>query len=259
MSNIKGYVLDNGRLKGPKQGLVASAGPDEMNEIQMYTILLKHPEGYVLFDSACHGDEKRMAPFMLDSVFINEEDRLLNRLAAIDVTPEDVNYVVLSHMHSDHTGYIECFPNAEICVSDSEFTGIVKEFALGVGVNDRDVGYWIPLKLKWKLIPDDVKTFELFDGITILNFGPGHSYGMLGMLVDFQKTGKVIIASDAIHSHENVGPPIDPPGSLVSDEGYHKTIEYIFELAKKENAAVWYGHDLDQFSGMVKSTEGFYE
>lgn len=256
---MKGYILDNGRLRGPKQGMIASASPEEMSELPIYTVLFKHPDGYVLFDAACHKDEKRIPPFMLGTIFVEEEDRLLNRLAAINVTPEEVKYIVLSHLHSDHTGYIERFPNAEIYVSDREFTGIVKEFGLGIGLNDRDVEYWIPLKLKWNLIPDDEKEVKLLNGITILNLGPGHSYGMLGLLVDFQNAGKIIIASDAIYTSENVGPPVKLPGNMLDEEGYRKTIDRIVELAKTENASVWFGHDIDQFNGLIQSTDGFYE
>ena len=40
--------------------------------------------------------------------------RILDPLAALDVAPEDVTHVFLSHHHPDHTVNIALFPNAEV-------------------------------------------------------------------------------------------------------------------------------------------------
>jgi len=253
------YVLFNGVLKGGKQGMLASAGPDEQAVLPVYTVLIKHPDGYVLYDAACHDEKARQDPFIFDSLHLKDEERLLNRLAEIGVAPEEIKYVVLSHMHADHAGYIELFPNAEICVSENEFTYSIKDYALGISKSEGDIAFWIERKLNWKLLPDEEKTIKLLDGVTIYNFGRGHSYGMLGLLIDLPKTGKVLLVSDAVYLLENLGPPRQLPGMVLDGDGYLKTLDYIDKLAKDLNAAIWFGHDIEQNDTLIKSTEGYYE
>ena len=253
------YVLFNGVLKGGKQGMVASAGPDEPAVLPVYTVLIKHPDGYVLYDAACHDEKERQDPFIFGSLHMKEEERLLNRLAEINVTPEEIKYIVLSHMHADHSGYIEQFPNAEIYVSENEFTYSIKDYALGVSKSEGDIAFWIERKLNWKLLPDEEKIIKLLDGVTIYNFGCGHSYGMLGLLLDLPKTGKVLVVSDAVYLAENLGPPRQLPGMIQDEESYLRSLDYIETLVKDLNATIWYGHDIEQNETLIKSTEGYYE
>jgi glyoxylase-like metal-dependent hydrolase (beta-lactamase superfamily II) len=97
------------------------------------------------------------------------------------------------------------------------------------------------------------------DGVTIMNFGRGHSYGMLGLLLELPKSGNKLLISDTIYSSENVGPPIRKPGICRDTENWLKSMEYVLALAKEHKAEIWYGHDLAQFETLTKSTEGYYE
>ena len=63
MANTKLYVLDNGRMKMDKNFMVAMHNPAtvdnpnppaEFVEFPIYTVLIDHPDGKILFDTACH-------------------------------------------------------------------------------------------------------------------------------------------------------------------------------------------------------------
>jgi hypothetical protein len=95
--------------------------------------------------------------------------------------------------------------------------------------------------------------------VTILNFGSGHAFGMLGLHVQLPETGGVILASDAIYCSQNYGPPVKPPGILYDSLGYVRTVERIRRLAEATKSQVWFGHDAEQFATLIKSTEGYYE
>ncbi len=41
---------------------------------------------------------------------------------------------------------------------------------------------------------------EEYPGIRVLNFGPGHAYGMMGLLVTLPESGNYIVASDAVNT-----------------------------------------------------------
>jgi len=71
--------------------------------------------------------------------------------------------------------------------------------------------------------------------------------------------GGIILASDAVYTKENYGPPVKLPGILYDSIGFSKTVEKIRRYAKKTNSEVWFGHDAEQFKTFIKSTEGYYE
>jgi glyoxylase-like metal-dependent hydrolase (beta-lactamase superfamily II) len=257
---MKLYILENGKLVGPKTNSVADADPTEMQTAPIWSALIRHEDGLLLLDAGCHTDEKRQHPMIFKDFSMRPEDRMENRLAALGVSPADICGVVVSHLHADHSGYLELFKNAEFFVHEDEFTQRVKRYALddaSAGSNG-DIAFWISLGLKWTLIPRDEPERELLPGVRILNFGPGHSFGMLGLLLELPKTGKILIAGDAVYNRENVGPPVRLPGNLCDREGFIRTVERIVLRAKDEGAMLWYGHDEAQFAELIKSTEGCY-
>ncbi|EPY11721.1 AhlS family quorum-quenching N-acyl homoserine lactonase [Paenibacillus alvei] len=271
------YVMDNGRMSMDKNWLLAMHNPatvlnpnaaNEFVEFPVYTVLIDHPEGKILFDTACNpngmGKEGRWAESiqMLFPWKASEECYLHNRLAQLNVSPQDIKYVVASHLHLDHAGCLELFTNATIIVHEDELNGALQTYAR----NEKEGGYiwadidaWIKNNLQWKTIKRTEDQLELAEGITLLNFGSGHAWGMLGLHVNMPETGGIILASDTIYTAESYGPPVRPPGNLYDSLGYRNTVERIRTLATRTNSQVWYGHDANQFKGFRKSTEGYYE
>ena len=123
---------------------------------------------------------------------------------------------------------------------------------------DADFEAWLHAKLNWRLIDSDVQEFQLMEGIRVLNLGPGHSYGMLGILVELDETGNIIIISDTVYCSENMGPPVRLPGFIVDEEGFIRSVKRLKDLAEEYNAEIWYGHDMKQFEGMVLMDDGYY-
>ncbi|MGH9100026.1 MAG: MBL fold metallo-hydrolase [Acidimicrobiales bacterium] len=63
---------------------------------------------------------------------------LLGHLAACGVRPEDVDTVLFSHLHRDHTGWLDhdgapCFPNADHLVAEAEWAYWTTAVDVGVG------------------------------------------------------------------------------------------------------------------------------
>lgn len=99
------FRLDGGSMFGvvPKVLWEKHCPADEMNRIRMDTncVLVKTPTATVLIDSgygtkATAKERKRMA--MADGV------PLLDNLAQVGVSREDIDFVVLTHLHFDHVG-----------------------------------------------------------------------------------------------------------------------------------------------------------
>ena len=276
-SRPKLYVMDNGRMKMDKNWMIAMHNPatiqnpnaqTEFVEFPVYTVLIDHPAGKILFDTACNpnsmGPEGRwgQATQQMFPIDMPEECYLHHRLEQLNVRPEDIKYVVASHLHLDHAGCLELFTNATIIVHEDELNGTLQTYARNVKEGAYiwgDIDAWIKNNLQWKTVKRTEDNLLLADGVRLLNFGSGHAWGMLGLHIEMPETGNIILASDAIYTAESFGPPIKPPGILYDSVGYASAVEKIRRIAHETNADVWFGHDSNQFKSFRKSTEGYYE
>ncbi|MEB5568841.1 AhlS family quorum-quenching N-acyl homoserine lactonase [Mammaliicoccus sciuri] len=274
---IKLYVLDNGRMRMDKNLMIAGSNqatldnpnaPNEMFEFPIYTVFIDHPEAKILFDTACNPNSmgengrwinqtQKAFPYTAD-----ESCYLPNRLEQINVDPSEVDYVVASHLHLDHAGCLEYFTNATVIVHDDELNGTMQTYARNQKAGAyiwADIDAWIKNDLTWKTIKPYEDNLEIVKGVKVLNFGSGHAWGMIGLEVETQELGTLILASDAIYTAESMGDILKPPGILYDSIGWARSVEKIKKLAKEKNAQIWFGHDGSQFEGFRKSTDGYYE
>ena len=258
---MKLYVMDNGVAPDmPREALISTGRPLDPNDvvsIPIETFLIDHPTGLILYDTGWSKPERCTRKWS-----IPEDKLVLNQLSKIGASPKDIRYVVCSHLHIDHAGGLEYFINSEIIVSDMELTNVAKLYFLNQLEHPyvkADVEEWVRAGLKWKLVGGENNIVKFLDGVNIISLGSGHSFGMLGLLIELPKTGNVILTSDAVYCEDNIGPPVKLPGVIRDPEGYKKILNYIQQVSAEYNAVLWYGHDMAQFNGLVKSDQGYYE
>ena len=92
--------------------------------------VIEHPEGIIVVDT---GETARTAqkgylpqwhPFMRQAVkhfFVSPEDEIGVQLINLGIKPNDVRWVILTHLHTDHAGGLHHFPRAEILVARKEY------------------------------------------------------------------------------------------------------------------------------------------
>jgi glyoxylase-like metal-dependent hydrolase (beta-lactamase superfamily II) len=79
---------------------------------------------------------------------------------------------------------------------------------------------------------------------------------MLGLHVNLRSQSGVILVSDACYTSENYGPKAKQPGISYDSLGIMRTVRRIQALAGDTGAAVWFGHDAEQFASIRKATSG---
>ena len=152
--------------------------------------------------------------FVLDTGFDAEAGRKRHRehirdprvgLKAIGINPLAVEDVVVSHMHYDHIGNHEPFPNARYHVQDREMqyaTGRhMRHDALRHSFEMDDVLQMVRRLYAKRLVFHDGLS-ELAPGITLHHIG-GHTMGLQAMRV-WTTRGWVVLASDAAHLYANI-------------------------------------------------------
>jgi glyoxylase-like metal-dependent hydrolase (beta-lactamase superfamily II) len=190
-----------------------------MMEYPISAYFLEGSAGRILCDTGCHPDamkpkgrwsESFQARFPWSGGIDGEACRLPNRLEQLGLEPDDINHVVLSHMHSDDAGCVEFFRKSPVIVHRHEFDIALAHHQRRHPDSSyawRDVAQWIGQDLNWRFIEEHEKELSLTVRVTLLNWGAGHAAGMLGLEVALDEAGHVILASDAVVTMENFGPP----------------------------------------------------
>jgi glyoxylase-like metal-dependent hydrolase (beta-lactamase superfamily II) len=254
---MKIYVLSFGKLFIPQAALYGDDFPsDKKVAAPMYGVLIDHPDGKILFDTGFVLDGG-LEKLYQHTIEFSEEDIIDNRLKSIGLSPEDINYVVISHLHADHCGNIHKFKNAEILVNKEDFVNVMANYGLNKleWLTNDYIELWARNKPRWRLIEDS--KVELLKDVTLYTFGLGHTYGMSMLKVKTEKSGTIITASDLIYSKELLNKH-KLPGVYLDEPGYFASLAQLKEMAQKEIAAIWFGHDIEQFN-TLKQAPSFYE
>jgi glyoxylase-like metal-dependent hydrolase (beta-lactamase superfamily II) len=105
--------------------------------------------------------------------------KLLKILSNLNISPGDIEFIILSHLHFDHSINIEMFSNAKIYVSEEEL-----DYALSKEpVKNNDFNYVKPF------INSIYKKFNFVKPQTMLYDGkilelPGHTKGSIGFMLE---------------------------------------------------------------------------
>lgn len=129
----------------------------------------------------------------------------IDALQMLNVDPEDVQDVILTHLHYDHAGNLDKLPSARIHVQDAEL-----EYATGRcmchGVMRHAYAVEDVVTLVRRVYEDRVIFHDgsgpLFPGIELLKIG-GHTKGLQAVRVHTAR-GWMVLASDASHYYENM-------------------------------------------------------
>ena len=256
------YVFDHGEARDmPREARVRTGAPfDPLDQVTIpcMSYLIETDKGPLLYDTGWSQRGGRSSGGWPPP----EEKRIGRCLARLGYQPQDIPCVICSHLHIDHAGELEQFTWAKVLVSQPELDMVRAAYARGnlAGHYVReDYEQWLHNQIDWQPIPVSGRPMRLTQGVDLLSFGPGHANGMLCLILHLPRTGAVILASDAIYCAENIGPPLRPPGILVDERGYGRTVEALEEYKRAYRAQLWYGHDWEQFSALKKADEGYYE
>ena len=114
-------------------------------------------------------------------------------LADQGLKPNDIDTVVLTHLHNDHAGNCHLFKHARLVFQKDEWLNLLNPYPHQLVRNDYDQGIIGELKtMKIAMIDGDI---DLDDGISLYKIPGGHSLGNQVVSVHTEK-GNVVLLGD---------------------------------------------------------------
>jgi len=263
------YVFSSGALTIGKGVLQNFAAMDPPIVVPVGFFVVKHPKGNVLFDTGNNDNlikDPNWWPAGLQSLkpAMTPEMALDVQLAKIGLKPDDIKYVVVSHLHLDHGGNVSKFPNSTIVVQKSE---VQNAFWPEQGTGGPYVlGDFLPLRAPNNNYPNAQKMIQLDgdldlfgDGSLVVKRWVGHTPGSQMMTVKLKNSGLIILTGDNVYFRENLEKSIAPNLVLAYDPtGIYRVYEWIRMMMATQKADFFTAHDPDAFKAM-KKPPAFYD
>ena len=227
---------------------VWNMGADEATVFRapVHVYLIVHPsQGLILVDTGLGRAQTRKGYYSarkggltgliwkVEDNYLPPEQELAVQLERLGYTPADVNHVIMTHLHEDHTGELNRFTGATIHLSHAEW-------------NDRErMGYapsYEAIK-QWHHFTFDSGRFHAFagskdlfgDGSIILTPTYGHSFGHTSLFVqmgDYQ----LCLAADALYSLRHLNPDSLAAFNYFGRQGFATQSDSVRRLAAMQQA-----------------------
>jgi len=128
------------------------------------------------------------------------EEGIIKALADIGLRPDDIDVVILTHLHFDHCANVKLFKNARIIVNEIEWQSAFNPLPIFRGVYETNL--ILPLEQMNLILVGD--GYEVAEGVQVVHV-PGHTLGQQAVVVETEK-GKMVICCDLAYSYINIYP-----------------------------------------------------
>ncbi|MBL7851022.1 MAG: N-acyl homoserine lactonase family protein [Cyclobacteriaceae bacterium] len=257
VDNIKIHAITCGWIKYRNAHIHSVLGPYLVlldptwsDWVPIFSWVIEHPEGTIVVDTGETSRASRPEALKgggmngwlnkhLARINIDKSNDLSAQLRLLGIHPDNVRWVVLTHLHLDHAGGLEYFPKSEIIVSHQEY---VRPYAFVEGVypawfNPKLIGHY-----------DDIGG-EFEQGHVLTRAGdvvivptPGHTLSHQSVM--FKTSGPTFFfAGDACFSSAHLQSGF-VPGINVDRAMARKTLDRIREFARNNDVVFLPSHDI---------------
>lgn len=208
-----------------REFLTIRGGSFKIKKFPAIAACLKHPSGRnILFDTGYSSRffrETMRLPFSLYAkttpVSIAPSEELHHQLTKIGLGPEDIDTVILSHFHADHTAGLRDFSNARFIASGSAYNAVhhLNGFQ---AVRKGHIPALLPVDFSKRMTAVEVREIDISkelpgfsNGWDIIGDGslvavplPGHAKSQFGLYFDDEKYGPTFLIADATWSRKAI-------------------------------------------------------
>ncbi|KAH7082672.1 AhpD-like protein [Paraphoma chrysanthemicola] len=286
------HALSCGHFTLPEYQFVHPVSRDARKSVPSLAFLIQHYNSAtesttrVVFDLGLRRDIKKYAPPIQKHVETRQpmstDPDVTKSLARGGLAPDDIDYVIYSHVHWDHIGEPRDFPNSTFIVGHGALAllnGTSSSLRGGHSFFEHDLlpeGRTIELLEPSKVLPINAEpatpgafrpnnpwkakgslphTLDLFgDGSVLIVNAPGHLPGHINLLARTSPGHQVYMAGDACHDRrlltgeKSIGEWNDAHGHVCCIHADRKQAEETIErirVLEKEGVEVIFAHDVE--------------
>jgi len=184
--------------RNARDNFLAGDGHDGPMPLDFYIWVLRHDDHLVVVDTAFSEHSSRRRNRTLE---VTPEQAV----SALGHDPRTVDDLIITHLHYDHAGGLQCFPQAPIHLQDREMA-----FATGRQMCHPQLSHFFEVEDVVRMVRevfagrarfhDDCA--DLAPGLSVHRIG-GHTDGLQVVRVHTRR-GWLVLASDAAHYYENL-------------------------------------------------------
>lgn len=150
--------------------------------------LIRHGDDYMIWDTGFAKGPGATAP----------KQSIIEMLNEIKVAPASIKFVGISHMHGDHMGQANTFPQATLLIGKGDWDVLSDAKQTP---NPAAVAPWLTGGSKVMPLAADHDVFG--DRTVVILNTPGHTPGHHSLMVRLKEKGDVLLTGDLAHFQEN--------------------------------------------------------
>ena len=251
---IRVAVLCTGYIELDRASMLDDLPPGQPWTVPVLSVLVDHPRGRLLFDTGVHCQARldpvgRLGPERVKRLTVKskEGDDVVPQLSRLGLTPADVRYVANSHLHFDHCGGNEFFPQATILVQRPELEA-ARRPGFVPSYNPSPIDFYHALD--YRMIEGEHDVFG--DGAVVLIPTYGHTPGHQSLLVRARSGAPMVATSDACYTRENMERDVLP--KILWDAAIMRdSLARLRKLRDQSGASMIYGHDPAQWETLARA------
>jgi glyoxylase-like metal-dependent hydrolase (beta-lactamase superfamily II) len=250
MAATKLHALQNGFIGAERSLLFYGTFSGETVQIPVTCYVVRTSDAVILFDT---GFSPRAVPGLLRNdplARFTDQDLLVHRLDVLGLETDDVDLVVLSHLHYDHAGGAQLFPKSELVVQKDEYSYAHYPAPFFESFYYRK-NFDLP-GYRWRLLDGDA---ELVPGVSVLRTD-GHTPGHQSLLVELPQTGPVVLAGDCVYWQQHLDEE-KVPGVVWNPTLALHSIKRLKTLARLVGGRVFPSHDPVFWQSVRQSPEAY--
>ncbi len=233
--DVRLYRLDCGRVHIDPKNVFSDTNAYQGETIDLVAscYLIKHNNDWLLWDSGLPGSIAELPNGKANGPFLLRVDQTIpSQLSMLNLRPEDITELGVSHAHFDHIGNANLFTKASLIIQETEYTFLKNP----------------DLARKYHMEPDLINYFLQGEGVKQVRsmngdadiYGDGsvkvisltgHTPGHMALQVELPEAGTIFLSGDQWHftdNHLRNGVPVfnyDRADTLASSDRLNRLIK----------------------------------
>jgi len=267
-NEIKLHILHCGSISLPARAAYIKDSPLRRLKLPVSVYLIEHPvHGKILVDTGLSAEGIALMPDYLRSFYrpeLESGQSAVNQLAAMGISPEDIDVLIITHNDFDHTCALGDFAGRakQIVMSEHEYFWSCRTVFKLRQVWDTYIPYsdLIERRFYYGSVQGPIgRGFDLFGDDSVLCIAcPGHTDGQMAIMLNKSPSGRfknagagtygnafAVLASDAAFSQRNIDTLV-VPGYGFDRARQRESMQWLSKLqTDAQCVGIFCSHDAD--------------